>query len=217
MPYESLWALSYVARGFFFFSFDKRGVGSSGGACCPLDFPLLAADALAAAAAVRVHPEVVSESIGLVGASQAGWIIPIAAAESPEISFVVLQSGPTVTLGEEDYFSELTRDFDCGRGGLSAEEADARVRSRAPSGFDPRPFLSRMTQPGLWLFGLDDIQQPSRLSIERLQILIAEGKGFSYLAFPGANHSLVLAEECSPGSAVDFVTPMFEWLRSRGR
>lgn len=108
---------------------------------------------------MRTHGDVAPDSVGIVGVSQAGWIIPIAAAESPEIPFVILQSGPTVTLGEEDYFSELTRDFDCGRSGLSPAEADVLVRSRAPSGFDPRPYLSRMTQPGLWFYGLEDLSK----------------------------------------------------------
>lgn len=218
IPFDSRWARAFVERGFFFFSFDKRGVGSSGGVCCPLDFPLLAADALAAVAAVRTHPDVAPDSVGLVGVSQAGWIIPIAAAESPDISFVILQSGPTVTLGEEDYFSELTRDFDCGRGGLSPEEADTLVRARGPSGFDPHPYLSRMTQPGLWLYGLEDIQQPSRLSIDRLQVLIDAGKDFTYVAFPDVNHFLAPGNECAASSPVDFITPMFDWLAMhRGR
>jgi hypothetical protein len=153
---------------------------------------------------------VAGDAVGLVGASQAGWIVPIAAADSPEIPFVILQSGPTVTLGEEDYFSELTHDFDCGRGGLPPEEADALVRTRGPSGFDPRTSLSRMTQPGLWHYGLEDIQQPSRLSIDRLQVLIDTGKDFTYLAFPEANHFLTLGSECTASSPVDFVTPMFD-------
>lgn len=217
IPFDSLWARAFVERGYFLFSFDKRGVGASGGSCCPLDFPILAADALAAVSSVRAHPEVAGDAIGLVGASQAGWIVPIAAADAPDVPFVILQSGPTVTLGEEDYFSELTRDFDCGRRGLSPAEADALVRTRGPSGFDPRPYLSRMTQPGLWLYGLEDIQQPSRLSIERLQVLIDAGKDFTYVAFPEANHFLAPGNECVASIPVDFVTPMFDWLSLRGR
>lgn len=217
MPFDSLWARAFIERGYFFFSFDKRGVGASGGACCPLDFPLLAADALAAIAAAHLHPEVADELVGLAGASQAGWIVPIAAAESPDVPFVILQSGPTVTLGEEEYFSELTRDFDCGRGGLSPEEADALVRDRGPSGFDPAPYLSRMTQPGLWLYGLEDIQQPARLSIDRLQALIDAGKDFTYVAFPDANHFLAPGSECAASSPVDFITPLFDWLSLRAR
>jgi hypothetical protein len=139
-----------------------------------------------------------------------------AAAESPDIRFTVLQSGPSVTLGEESYFSELTRDYDCGRGGLSPEEAEVLVRQRGPSGFDPRPYLLRMAQPGLWFYGLKDIQQPSRLDIDRLQELIDVGKDFTYIVFPEANHNLeVGGNECLSLPAVDFVTPMFEWLSSR--
>jgi pimeloyl-ACP methyl ester carboxylesterase len=216
IPFDSLWARAFVEREYFFFSFDKRGVGGSGGACCPLDFPLLAADARAAIAAARSYAEVAGDAIGLAGASQAGWIVPIAAADAPDIPFVILQSGPAVTLGEEEYYSELTRDFDCGRGGLPPAEADTQVRARGPSGFDPRPYLSRMTQPGLWLYGLEDIQQPSRLSIDRLQVLIDAGQDFTYVAFAEANHFLAPGSECVASIPFDFVTPMFDWLSLRG-
>jgi hypothetical protein len=74
-----------------------------------------------------------------------------------------------------------------------------------------------MTQPGLWLYGLEDIQQPSRLSIDRLQALIDEGKDFAYVAFPEANHFLAPGSECAASSPVDFVTPMFDWLSFEGR
>jgi hypothetical protein len=74
-----------------------------------------------------------------------------------------------------------------------------------------------MTQPGLWLYGLEDIQQPSRLSIDRLQVLIDAGKDFTYVAFPEANHFLAPGNDGTASIPVDFVTSMFDWLALRGR
>jgi len=48
--------------------------------------------------------------IGLWGVSQVGWILPIAANLIDEISYTILISGPTVTVGEENYYSDLTGD-----------------------------------------------------------------------------------------------------------
>ena len=46
--------------------------------------------------------------IGLVGFSQAGWIIPIAASKNPKIEFIVLFSCPTITTLEQLRFQFYT-------------------------------------------------------------------------------------------------------------
>jgi len=74
---------AFTQAGVGFFSYDKRGGGQSQGKCCPGDyghFNLLTADAVGAVNAVRSSSEIDSGRIGLVGTSQAGWIVPRAAA-----------------------------------------------------------------------------------------------------------------------------------------
>jgi pimeloyl-ACP methyl ester carboxylesterase len=71
-----------VIAGVVVLSYDKRGVGESEGECCPGDtghFNLLTADAVGAAQALRTLPEIDPVRVGLIGASQAGWIVPRAA------------------------------------------------------------------------------------------------------------------------------------------
>ena len=74
-----------VWEGFAVLAYDKRGVGDSGGVyprCCGEDaeatLRLLAGDAAAALRTLRQSPEIDQTRVGFFGASQAGWIIPLA-------------------------------------------------------------------------------------------------------------------------------------------
>ena len=95
-------ATSLVQRGFAVLRFDKRGVGKSEGEYSK-DFDhmtLLAGDLVAAADFVKGDSRIDASRIGLMGSSQAGWVVPEAAVRSDHVSFVILLSGPTVT-GEQ--------------------------------------------------------------------------------------------------------------------
>ena len=69
-----------VEDGIAVFSYDKRGVGESEGDCCtsPGKYNLVAADADGAVLAVRSHPEIDPDRVGFYGASEAGWVVPLA-------------------------------------------------------------------------------------------------------------------------------------------
>ena len=210
----------WVDRGIAVLAYDKRGVGESGGDCCPWSdeayFPLLARDALAGVAAIGLHREVDAQRIGLYGFSQGGWIVPHAAARSDAVAFVLIGSGPAVTLGEESYYSDLTGE--CSPSGRSTGEIDA-LMARAPRwGFDPLPDLRSMRQPAVFLQGMMDVFQPVRTTLANLDtILESQGKDWLILTFPEADHSLLRA----PGycgshfEQVDWVGDAFGFLLSR--
>jgi pimeloyl-ACP methyl ester carboxylesterase len=80
--------------------YDKRGVADSTGdydAATSLDF---AADARAAVTYLRAQDHFTASSVGLVGHSEGGMLAPLAAAENPDVSYVVLLAGPGVPGGE---------------------------------------------------------------------------------------------------------------------
>ena len=172
------WVRRFTDMGFACLSYDKRGVGDSGGHYIggyKIDIPLLARDAVAGVRYLKTRDEIDQSRIGLLGASQAGWVIPAAAAESPDVSFTVIYSGTTVSLGEEDYFSRLSGDDPFWRlfyWNLSLEEISRRLATREPSLFDPVPHLRQLTVPGLWLYGELDRSQPTRESVQILDELV---------------------------------------------
>ncbi len=224
---RALWAGSaipqWVERGIAVLSYDRRGVGESGGSCCPVHdagyFPLLGGDLLGAIDVLRTHPDLDPSRLGLFGFSQGGWVVPTAAAHDPKIvAFMIIGSGPAVTLGEEELYSVLTGDDACVPSGLSEQEIDRRLEEAGPSGFDPLPYLERAEAPGLWLYGGRDTSVPVTRSIANLQRMRDSlQKDFTISVFPNANHELVdggaMCESDGPRPGV--MEAVFAWLLPR--
>jgi dienelactone hydrolase len=186
--------------GFVVLAYDKRGVGQSTGEYASIGpsnsvrmFDLLAADTLAGVEALRRRPDVDKSRVGLVGYSQAGWIAPLAASRSSDVAFVVLISGPAVSVGEEIYYSRLAGEDPGSEQGLSDAEIDRRMRQfKGPDGYDPVPVLSKLATPSLWILGEHDRSIPvdrTRDTLERLKRNL--GRPITTHVIPGVNHQLV--------------------------
>lgn len=80
---------------------DKRGSGESGGDWRSVGFETLADDALAGVAALAARPDINSARIGLVGLSQGGRVVPVAAARSDRVAFVINMVGDAVSFAEQ--------------------------------------------------------------------------------------------------------------------
>jgi alpha-beta hydrolase superfamily lysophospholipase len=182
----------FLRRGFATLCYDKRGVGESTGTFVfvgPRDsipvFDDLAGDLAAGAAFLRTQPEIDPARIGMAGVSQAGWIVPIAAAKA-QPAFMVLLVGPTVSVGIEGFYSDIVE-----HGGGSLEEGYRQLPSFTGfHGFDPKPVLERLDVPGLWLLGGDDRSIPTPATVAILDQLIAAGRPFARVVFPGFGHNL---------------------------
>lgn len=74
---------------------DDRGVGGSTGSTFGSTIDDRARDVLAAVRFLGERPGIDRERIGVLGHSEGGWVVPLAAAEAPgEIAFAVLMAGP---------------------------------------------------------------------------------------------------------------------------
>ena len=179
-------------------TYDKRGVGESGGVYAgpsvgtnnidTTNLNLLSHDANAAVNTFRTYLKDRKTPIGLVGFSQAGWIIPIAASKNPQIEFMVLFSCPTITTLEQLRFQFYTNGNSHFWGTHSEGEAREHLKNDADryqfTATDPKTSLNTLSIPGLWLFGEKDIQIPVKLCIEQLNELKAQGKPFElYFVF----------------------------------
>ena len=115
---EMAFAKRLAKEGIAVLTYDKRGVGESGGIYVgpsvgtnnidTTNLNLLSQDANAAVKIFRTYLKDKKIPIGLVGFSQAGWIIPIAASKNPQIEFMVLFSCPTITTLEQLRFQFYT-------------------------------------------------------------------------------------------------------------
>lgn len=215
----------WLDAGIAVLSYDKRGVNKSQGYCCPWRdpnyFPLLGQDVLHGIKAIALHPEIKANAIGAFGYSQGGWVVPVAAAElQNDIAFTVIGSGPTVTLHEELAYSELTGENTCQETNITQEEIDTALEEIVPGGFDPRPYLERMTNPSLWVFGENDLSVPTRQSTAIIEHLIQnEHKPFEYWILPDANHSWItnggICEYFSENHFADPYDEIFDWILSK--
>ena len=199
-----------VGAGFAVLRYDKRGVGESGGvyeeagnvANSERVFPILARDMIAGVEFLETQGNIDPARIGLVGASQAGWIIPLAASLSPDVKFMVLIVGPTVSVGVENYYSSLVELA------LTVPLEEAYARSSVydgPPGFDPRPILESSSTPGLWLLGGVDRSIPTPLTVEVLQSLQESGRPYHWIVYPDAGHNL--------GPGADFMSDAVRFLQ----
>jgi pimeloyl-ACP methyl ester carboxylesterase len=173
---------------------DKRGVGGTGGAfernnnSSKANLDLLAGDAVAALDYATKLPNVDPARLGLFGVSQGGWIVPIAAVASDRARFIIMVTGPAVSVREEGVWSDLRGD-DERAARLSRAEAEQVIDTVAPAGVDPRPLLAELKIPGLWLFGADDASIPSRKSVIVLDsVSRALNKRFTFDSTPGYGH-----------------------------
>jgi hypothetical protein len=84
---------------------DKRGCGASSGSWKTADFARLADDVVRQVNALREHPAIRADRVGLYAGSQGCWVAPLAAAREPAIRFLVQHSGPLVSPYDADAYA----------------------------------------------------------------------------------------------------------------
>jgi pimeloyl-ACP methyl ester carboxylesterase len=83
-------------RGIAVLRLDDRGVGGSGRGPLGITSKDLAGDALAGVALLRGRPDVDPARVGLVGHSEGAILAAMAAAETPDVAFIVMVAGTGV-------------------------------------------------------------------------------------------------------------------------
>ncbi len=150
---------------------------------------LQAGDLVAAVDLLKGDPRIDASRIGLMGQSQAGFVVPEAAVRSPDVSFVILLSGPTVTIQQANHWDQIADDQS-----RSISELEETFRQFEPSGgdYDPRAYIEQLRVPGLWIYGADDRIIPSGPSADILEEVVTTlGKPFTVVVFPGVGHTIV--------------------------
>lgn len=203
-------------------TYDKRGVGESAGVYAGpevgtnnVDFYNLNLLSLDASAAVTILFQSLANDkvpIGLMGASQAGWIIPLAAEKNKKVKFMAIFSGSLITAKEQLRFQFYTNGNEKFWDTHSEEEARKHV-FQDPDRYEftdtnPNDALSKLSIPGLWIFGGKDIQIPVKLSIEYLEILKSKGKNYQYKLYPNLGHNTSFSDSEGPMHYV------IDWVKS---
>jgi pimeloyl-ACP methyl ester carboxylesterase len=217
-------ARRFARDGFAVLAYDKRGVGESGGSyegtynVSRDNLHLLAADAAAAVDTLAAHVRLRQRRVGLMGMSQAGWIIPIAAAQNRRVAVMALWSGPVCRVSDELLFGVASRENIAAenaahaREGSAPQNIDATRRYAAQlradgTDVDPRDSLRVLDIPGLWLFGGRDNEIPTEQSVRQLAELIAQGKpNFEQRTLPEAGHAMRGVDQEAYRITIDWIS-----------
>ncbi len=211
-----------VSQGFAILNYDKRGVGASEGkyveAASPVNLQRHAEDAKAGVQYLLSRPEIDPQKIGLIGYSQAGWVIPLAVSQSQNISFFVVLSGPVASTAHDSRFNAYTSGVSLSSAQYNDAFITQQLRDFSPSGFDPLPVIAELDQKGLWLWGSVDKTVPATFCAENLQKIIDTGKdNFSYQILPNGDHGLNESQngyftEIPYSPRVLFYSALADWL-----
>ncbi|UFH45665.1 alpha/beta hydrolase [Flavobacterium galactosidilyticum] len=220
---EMEFATRLANEGITVLTYDKRGVGESGGVYVGPsvgtnnidtgNLNLLSHDASAAVNTFRTYLKDKKIPIGLVGFSQAGWIIPIAADKNPQIEFMVLFSCPTITTLEQLRFQFYTNGNNTFWENHTESDAREHIKND-PNRYqftatDPKIYLNNLLIPGLWIFGEKDIQIPVKLCMEQLNTLKAQGNPFEYTLFSKLGHNTASDNDREP------VDISIQWIKQK--
>lgn len=209
---ELEFAKRLAQKGIAVLTYDKRGVGESEGVYVgptvgtnnidTTNLNLLAQDADEAVKTFRTNLKDKKIPIGLIGFSQAGWIIPITASKNSQVKFMVLFSCPTITTLEQlrfQFYTNGNNNFWESHTEVQAIEHTKNDTDRYQFvATDPKVYLNKLSIPGLWLFGEKDIQIPVKLCMEQLNTFKVQGKPFEYTLFSKLGHNTSSDTDTSP-------------------
>ena len=194
--------------GFAVMRYDKRGTGESDGevvgvslANSPETIPLLAADMNAVLQQLLQMPEIDTDRVGLFGASQAAWYMPLVAESAAEVAFMIVLTEAVMPVGINIRYEILS--IHEGRG---LEESQQLLEAYLGElGFDPRPSLRALDIPMLYLLGEQDPNVPFRVNRDEIELLKDEGKDITPVTYANGVHVL---------DGIDFWPDVAQWLSS---
>lgn len=217
-------ARAMARAGFVVLSYDKRTAGYS---LTQRSYDRLADDALAGVQLLSRRAEVDSGKIGLWGFSEGGWVAPLAAARSAQVSYVVLVGASGVSPARQQawYLGNKLR-HEGVSGALLQTVPVTGTRLLRDAGlfpeadYDPLPTLRRLRQPVLAVWG-NDQQSPPAESATAIERALRDGGNTDVTLrfFPHADHKLHTSrdgfqrdEELAPG----YVGTMASWVAGQG-
>jgi dienelactone hydrolase len=152
---------------------------------------------------LRTLREINATRIGLFGVSQAGWIMIAAARKSLDVRFFVATVGSTMPVGTNIFYERLptTNSLDANYASLATFSGEA--------GWDPRPSLTALNIPALWLLGADDRLTPTRECVKTIVALQQTGARFKVQVYSNVGHEL-------SAFIARFEADMLAWMAAEG-
>ena len=175
---------------------DKRGSEKSEGDWRSASFDDLAEDTISAIEFIKTQDQFDYSTIGLIGLSQGGWIAPLVASKSEDVSFVVSMSGAAVTTDEQLLYEEVNNIIEMGTYPFVAKMiAPLTTRNiqrmdfwQPIAGYDPLPHWEKVEAPSFAALGENDKNVPVEDSVDRFQALEKE---MLIKVYPDGGHGII--------------------------
>jgi uncharacterized protein len=188
-------ARAFARAGIVTLSYDKRTVGYS---LLHRSYSQLADDALAAVHLLRARSDVDPAKVGLWGESEGGWVAPLAASRSADVSFLVLVGASNVSPARQQAWNLGNQLRHAGVSGSMLHAISVTgVRLLVGAGlfaeanYNPVPVSERIRQPVLALWPARDLVHPPEESSRILQQALERGGNTHYTI-----HFCADAEHC---------------------
>lgn len=205
----------YMANnGIAVFRYDDRGFGTEDTVlfnATTLDF---ANDVESALNALKNHPNIDADKIGLVGHSEGGLIAPIVASRNNDVDFLILLAGPGVN-GMEVLVEQTKAILKVN--GYSKKEIEEQLKAlkngelaghshpwmKCFLELEPSVYLEKVKQPVLVLNGTKDLQVLYKQNLPAIEKALKKGgnKSFKIHKLKGLNH---LFQKCKTGSPNEY-------------
>jgi pimeloyl-ACP methyl ester carboxylesterase len=98
----NFWGYFFAKQGLATLIYDKRGNGESTGNLENASFDDHANDVVAGIEYLKTRKEIDKDHIGLFGSSQGGWLAPLAASKTDDVSFLILNVAPSVSVAKQE-------------------------------------------------------------------------------------------------------------------
>jgi pimeloyl-ACP methyl ester carboxylesterase len=180
------------------------------------DYVQMAGDYERSVDLLRSWPGVDPAEVGAYGESEGTWIVPIMADEDPRLAFTILTSAPVVRPREQAAFAidNYLRNTGVPQGVFRA--IPRAVGMQLPGGgmdyvdFDVHPYLERLDQPTLVVYGTADASMPIEQGAEDI---VADAKeagndDVTVRYYAGADHGLHVGADMAPG----FLGDISDWV-----
>jgi len=198
---------------------DKRGSEKSEGDWRTSTFEDLAGDTISAIEIVKGQEQFDVSYIGVIGMSQGGWIAPLVATESEDVSFVVSMSGAAVTTDEQLLYEEINSITEMGTYQVVAELIAPITTNNIKNmefwsyiaKFDPLPYWEGVKAPSFAAFGGNDMNVPVEESVKRFQSL---DKEMLIKVYPDGGHGIT---DPNTGKVqAEFLNDLTEFIENAG-
>ncbi|NBE99237.1 alpha/beta hydrolase [Nonomuraea sp. KC401] len=194
-------AVAFARQGLSVLIYDKRSEGYS---LFDRSYAQLAEDALGAVGALRSRPGVDPGKVGALGFSEGGWVVPMAAARSTDIAFVILVGANGLSPLRQQTWAVAAGLRKAGvHGPLVDRTVPNLYRAVADGGmfpepyFDPGPVVAQVRWPVLAIWGVHDLLTPPREAPPIMAAALEKGgnRAYTFRFFANADHAAHLTPD----------------------